>query len=157
MANVDSTYMRPGSWERIVSTVIERDLEVARREILSGWDTAIVRHGVVLDREKGKGLRPALQMARRRKDAGPCAFADKVLGLAAFRLGKAMGATVMWGELASSLAVREGKRCGIEVRYHRLVPAVMNVALDNLCPMERLAFLTGDDDLFFWRVDGIIR
>ncbi len=140
-----------------MSKPIERDLEIARREIMDGWGTAIVRHGVVLDHEKGKGLRPALQMARRRQNAGPCAFADKVLGLAAFRLGRAMGATVMWGEMASSLAVSEGKRSGIEVKYHRLVPAIMNVAMDNLCPMERLAFLTGEDDLFFTRVDGIVR
>ncbi|MGE5580518.1 MAG: DUF1893 domain-containing protein [Bacillota bacterium] len=139
-----------------MSKTIEKDLEIARREIMDGWGTAIVRHGVVLDREKGKGLRPALQMARRRESTGPCAFADKVLGLAAFRLGRAMGATVMWGEMASSLALSEGKRSGIEVRYHLLVPAVMNAALDNLCPMERLAFLTGDDDLFFWRVDGMV-
>lgn len=127
---------------------LESDLLLARKQIVLGWGTAIARQGVVVDRERGRRLRPALEMVRRRAGSAPCAFADKVLGLAAFRLGAVLGAKIMWGEMASSLAVREGRRRGIEVRYHVLVPAIMNATLEDLCPMEHMAFITPNDVLF---------
>lgn len=159
MANY-STYtqerLRP--MERIVSKMIESDLRVVQREITEGWGTAVARNGVVLDRERGRGLRPALEMVRRLgADAGPYAFADRVLGVAAFRLAWVLGARIMWGEMASSLAVAEGKRRGIEVRYHILVPAIMNATREDMCPMEHLAFCVQDDLLFFRRIDGMVR
>jgi len=138
-------------------TVSERDLRLAQREIVEGWGTAIARRGVVVDKERGKGIRPALEMVRRSAGDEPCAFADKVLGLAAFRLGATLGAKVMWGEMASSLAVYEGRQRGIEVRYHTLVPSIMDAKLENLCPMERLAFATPGDLGFTEHVDRIVR
>lgn len=137
-------------------------------ELQQGWSVAFVRDGTVLGREKGKGLRPALALVGKRtahdienggplRESPPCAFADKVLGLAAFRLGRLLGARVMWGEMASELAVLEGRRTGVEVRYHALIPAVMQQDMKLLCPMEHLAFLSGDDYRFYLGVTGTIR
>jgi hypothetical protein len=143
---------------RKMSEVVEHDLEIARKEILEGWGTAVARNGIVLDRERGRGLRPALQMVRRHGPVtAPSAFADKVLGVAAFRLGWLLGARIMWGEMASSLAVAEGRQRGIEVKYHVLVPSIMNVSREDLCPMEHMAFLSQDDLLFFKQIDGMVR
>lgn len=147
---------------------MDRDLSVAIRELQKGWSVAFVRNGVVLGREKGKGLRPALVLVGLRiaqeienggptRESPPCAFADKVLGLAAFRLGRLLGARVMWGEMASELAVLEGRRAGIEVRYHTLVPAVMHQSMERLCPMEHLAFRSCDDYRFYLGVTSAIK
>ncbi len=146
--------MRPSPSQRL-----ERDLRLVVREVQGGWSAAFARAGAVLGREQGRGLRPALRLVQdvAFERVGPCAFADKVLGLAAFRLGRLLGARVMWGEMASELAVAEGRRRGVEVRYHRLVPAIMNVRKDGLCPMEELAFRSKDDSAFLREVSAVIR
>jgi hypothetical protein len=140
-----------------LSQGLEEDLRLAVREIQDGWSAAFARNGLVLGREQGKGLRPALKLVANLERGSACAFADKVLGLAAFRLGCLLGAGVMWGELASELAAAEGRRRGIEVRYHRLVPAIMNLRRDGLCPMEDLAFRSKDDTGFLREVSLVIR
>lgn len=147
---------------------LPRDLCVAVREVQQGWSAAFVRDGVVLGREQGKGLKPALNLVRARiagetdtggtgRESLPCAFADKVLGLAAFRLGRLLGAQLMWGEMASELAVVEGRRAGVDVRYHLLIPAVMDQKMQSLCPMEHLAFRSGSDYRFYLDLTALIR
>ncbi len=151
---------------QVMRCTLDEQLGLAVREVLNGWSVAYARSGQVLAREGGAGLRPILKLARDLAaresaefpaEAAPCALADKVLGLAAFRLGSLLGAKKMWGELASELAVVEGRRRGIEVRYHRVVPAIMNQKRDDLCPMERLAYLSRDDFEFFRAVSAMIR
>ena len=127
---------------------MERDLRVAIEELQDGWSAVVVRKGAVLGTERGRGVRPALTLVKKHGEKSPCVFADKVLGLAALRLGCLLGAKAMWGELASALAVAEGKRRGLEVRYHLLVPAIMNDKRDGLCPMEQLAFRAHSDEEF---------
>ena len=134
--------------ERCSERCLEQDLRLAVKEVQAGWSAAIVRKGVLLGRERGRGVRPALTLVRDHGEQHPFVLADKVLGLAAFRLGCLLGAKAMWGELASVLAVAEGRRRGIEVRYHRLVPAIMNDKRDGLCPMEQLAFRAHSDEEF---------
>ena len=77
------------------------------------------------------------------RDQVPCVLADKVLGLAAFRLASLLGARAVYGELVSRLAVQEAGRRGIPIVWHRLVPTIMNARLDGLCPMEHLALGPG--------------
>lgn len=144
----------------------EADLRRALNELQNGWSAAFVSRGTVLYRERGAGLGPAFRIATEfltgrccpgtPAQAVPGAFADKVLGLAAFRFGCLLGARLMWGEMASSLAVEEGRRRGIVVRYHRLVPAIMNRHRDGLCPMEHLAFQSQKDYQFCYRATAIL-
>ena len=86
------------------------------------------------------------------KAAGHYAFADKVVGLAAFRLAYMLGARVMWGELTSSLAVAEARKRGVTLEYDRLVPAIMNMSQDDLCPMERMASQAAGDLQFYRQI-----
>jgi hypothetical protein len=130
------------------------DLELAKREIVSGASVACVARGVILDKEVGRRLLPAFKVLCRLQGMGyankfPIAFADKVMGLAAFRLAYLAGARIMWGEMASDLAVLEGKRRGVPVYYHRIVPAILNMSQSGLCPMEHLAFVSTNDEEFF--------
>jgi hypothetical protein len=144
--------MKPGA-----KMELEEDLRLAVREVRDGWSAAFTRAGSVLGREQGRGLRPALTLVRDCRITRSCAFADKVLGLAAFRLGRLLGARMMWGDLASALAVQEGRRSGIEVRYHRLAPAILSLRKERLCPMEDLAFRSKDDWGFLREACMIIR
>jgi len=150
------------------------------REVLRGWSAAVARNGIVVGRETGSGVEPAIRLVDRlvafswspvasphvfpvkgpapriaiakpaQTESSVCAFADKVLGLAAFRAGALLGAKVMWGEIASRLAVLEGCRRGIPVYYHRLVPSIMDRTGANLCPMENLAFKAKGDIWFYF-------
>lgn len=138
-----------------VTPQLHSDLNLAVAQVNEGWSACAVRNGVVIGRERGSRLEPALAILRAlrghdlQRDKVRCAFADKVLGLAAFRIACLMGAKAVYGELASSLAVVEGRRRGIVVAYHRLVPAIMNVRQDGLCPMESLAFTSHSDYEFY--------
>lgn len=134
---------------------LERDLAVARDMVLAGWSCAVAKDGVVIDSEKGRGVMPVLAIAKRLRKVEITALADRVLGLAAFKAGALMGARVMWGQMASALAVYEGYKRGIPVLFHTLVPAVLNDLGNGLCPMEHLAFLSSEDVNFeraFWEV-----
>ncbi|HOK64625.1 MAG TPA: DUF1893 domain-containing protein [Bacillota bacterium] len=140
---------------------VEFSIDVARAELSSGWSAVLVNGGEVLDKEKGKGIKPALALVKRRIYEGnlephqlttidhELVLGDKVLGLAALKLGSLIGCGTMWGELASELAVREGKKRGIQVAYGELVPVILNASGTGLCPMERLASIY-DDDLEFY-------
>ncbi|HAF67432.1 MAG TPA: hypothetical protein DCG91_06560, partial [Clostridiales bacterium UBA9857] len=44
---------------------ISLSLEVAREQIDSGWASVLVADGKVLDREKGRGIKPALLILQR--------------------------------------------------------------------------------------------
>ncbi len=138
----------------------ERNLAIARAEIHSGWAAVLVKDGEVIDREKGRGIKPALVLVNRRfsrleteadvLEADPgLVFGDKVLGLAAFRLGYLIGCRAMWGEMASEIAVIEGKKRAVQVEYGQFVPMILNATGSGLCPMERLAS-THDGDLEFY-------
>lgn len=108
-----------------------------------------------MGRERGRRLEPALALLTAlrgsclERDKVLCAFADKVIGLAAFRLACLLGAEAVYGEIASSLAVDEGRRRGIPVVYHNLTPVIMNMRQDGLCPMEHLAFRSENDFEFY--------
>ena len=146
---------------------VERNLAIAKAEIVSGWAAVLVKDGQVIDREKGKGIKPALTLVRRRfstageeraleADEG-LVFGDKVLGLAALKLGYLMGCRIMWGEMVSELAVIEGKRRGVHVEYGQLVPVILNAKGNGLCPMEHLAFSHDDDLEFYYDLSERIR
>ncbi len=147
---------------------VERNLAIAKAEIASGWAAVLVKDGQVIDREKGKGIKPALTLVRRRfstaqseeraleADEG-LVFGDKVLGLAALKLGYLMGCRIMWGEMVSELAVIEGKRRGVHVEYGQLVPVILNAKGNGLCPMEHLAFSHDDDLEFYYDLSERIR
>jgi hypothetical protein len=134
---------------------LQDDLDLAVAEVDAGWSASAVKNRMILGRERGRRLEPALSLLVKlrgedlTKDPVPCAFADKVLGLAAFRLACLLGARAVYGELASSMAVDEGRLRGIPVLYHRVVPAIINVRRDGLCPMEHLAFRSESDYEFY--------
>ncbi len=132
----------------------------AQTEIMSGWASVLVREGKALYREQGKGIRPAfLILQKKLLEEGHTAgcsiseeslvFGDKVLGLAAFRLGALMGANAMWGDLVSKLALSEANKRGILIVYNRQAASILNMAGDDMCPMERLASVCRSDADFY--------
>ncbi len=132
---------------------ISLSLEVAREQIDSGWASVLVADGKVLDREKGRGIKPALLILQRMgQTAGRypnLVFGDRVLGLAAFRLGALMGAEAMWGTLVSQPVLTEAASRGIVVEGRKLVPSILNRAGDGLCPMEQLSAACESDTQFY--------
>ncbi len=149
---------------------LAQDLCLAAQEVAKGWAACLVRQGVIIDAEKGSRLAPAAAiLTRRRKvtqdsillpgpvQGGPYAFADKVMGLAAFRLAYLMGARAMWAPRASQLALAEAYRRGVFLGYGQLVPAIMNAKRDDLCPMERLSTQVFTDWEFYQRMQDFGR
>ncbi|HHX27915.1 MAG: DUF1893 domain-containing protein [Bacillota bacterium] len=134
---------------------LHNDLRYAARELGEGWSVLAARSGTILAKGQGRRLKPALVLlhelrgSRLEGDKIACVFADKVLGLAAFRLACLLGAKAVYGEVTSRLAVQEARRRGILVAWHRLVPAVLNERQDGLCPMEHLAFKSESDFEFY--------
>jgi hypothetical protein len=156
-ARLDS---RKDDWMRVYQP--SNDLGIAIGQVSQSWAACLVRNGVIVDKEMGNRLGPALSILRRQVERtcgrnllpgsvaeGSFAFADKVLGLAAFRLAYLCGAREMWGITVSALALREGERRGVPVFYHRLVPSIMNNKMDELCPMERLSWRASSDWEFY--------
>lgn len=135
---------------------VDPDVKLAISQIDNGWKAAVVDKGVVLYRECGERLIPALTILERMNQTTlsprECVFADSVLGLAAFRLAALMGARMMWGNITSALAVSEGDRRGIKVLYRKLVPCIMNKTGEDLCPMEKKAFQASNDVEFYMHV-----
>lgn len=134
--------------------LFEKDVALARSHVLNGWSCAIAENGVLVDREKGRGVLPVMMLVKRMEKARGRSYsrlvlADRVLGLAAFRAGALLDAKIMWGYMASDLAVQEGYRRGIPVIYHRLVPAIIKETGKELCPMEHLAFTSTTDRAFY--------
>lgn len=139
---------------------IRLGISTAQTEIMSGWASVLVHEGKVLYREQGKGIKPALLVLQKKLlgegHTGGCSipgeslvFGDRVLGLAAFRLGALMGAGAMWGDLVSKLALAEASKRGISVAYNRQTDSILNTAGDGLCPMERLASVCQSDADFY--------
>jgi hypothetical protein len=134
---------------------LHNDLTHAARKLGEGWSVLAVSKGTVLSMKQGRRLEPALALLHELRgpalegDKIACVFADKVLGLAAFRLASLLGAEAVCGEVVSCLAVREARRRGVPIVWHRLVPAIMNMRQDGLCPMEHLAFRSYSDYEFY--------
>lgn len=139
----------------LTTNELHNDLKYAARKLGEGWSVVAVRKGMVLAKGEGRRLMPALMLLHElrgedlERDQVPCVLADKVLGLAAFRLASLLGARAVYGELVSRLAVQEAGRRGIPIVWHRLVPTIMNARQDGLCPMEHLAFRAGSDFEFY--------
>ena len=146
--------------ETLTTSQLHHDLKYAARKLGEGWSVLAATKGTVLAKGEGRHLMPALVLLHELRGPGlerdkiPCVFADKVLGLAALRLACLLGAEGVYGELASRLAVQEARRRGMPAAWHRVVPAIMNVRQDGLCPMEHLAFKAGSDFEFYQALKG---
>jgi hypothetical protein len=144
------------------------DLDLAKRAVREGWSACLTSDGKIIDQERGNRLKPVLTILNREMEkyggmdglqsyavaGGGRAFADKVVGLAAFRLAYLLGARAMWGELTSSLALEEAGKRGVTLEYDKLVPAIMNQTQDDLCPMERMASQVESDLELYRRMTG---
>ncbi len=141
------------NWLSLMSEVSEGFLRV-RRAVGRGSSAVLVCRGSVLAEETGRGIVPALKIATRvlanpHVPPADLVFGDKVLGLAAFRLGALMGARFMWGETASTLAVKEAERRGVAVAFFHLTPCILSPTHNRVCLMEALAFASNSDLDFY--------
>lgn len=138
--------------------MIEAGICTAETEIECGWASVLVCGHEVLDREQGKGVKPAFLILQRRRlllekqspvNMTDLVFGDKVLGLATFMIGVLAGAKGMWGGLVSELVLAEAGKRGIPVVYRKRVPSILNAAGKDICPMERLATECKSEDDFY--------
>ena len=121
----------------------ERDLNAARCLLEKGFSAVLVKDGRILASEKGEGVKPLLMACQAAgADAQGSSLADKVVGVAAARVGIDVGVRQVYGHLMSEGAARELQDEGIVAQWDRLVPFILNRAGDGQCPMERLAMGT---------------
>jgi hypothetical protein len=122
----------------------ERDLNAARCLLEKGFSAVLVKDGRILASEKGEGVKPLLMACQAAgADAQGSSLADKVVGVAAARVGIDVGVRQVYGHLMSEGAARELHDAGIAAQWGKLVPFILNRAGDGQCPMERLALSAG--------------
>jgi len=110
----------------------------------TGFSAVLVKNGRILASEKGEGVKPLLLACRASgADARGSSLADKVVGVAAARVGIDVGVRAVYGHLVSEGAARELQDEGIVAQWGRLVPFILNRAGDGQCPMETGSFHLG--------------
>lgn len=130
--------------ESMADSELTGDLSAARRMLETGFSAVLVKNGRILASEKGEGVKPLLLACRASgADARGSSLADKVVGVAAARVGIDVGVRAVYGHLVSEGAARELQDEGIVAQWGRLVPFILNRAGDGQCPMETGSFHLG--------------
>ena len=124
--------------QRVVRPFDEADLVAEMVSLVAKGEASCVvaRDGVIVGREKGRGIKPALKLLADRKFKH-AVVVDKVVGRAAaaiFIVGKAkrVHASIMGADAAEML-----KAHGVESNAERTVPKILNRDLTDGCPMEQ--------------------
>lgn len=133
---------------------MERDLELARREVCAGGaSVALACGGTLLGRAEGRGVLPLVELLERLGWAPrlggtlwphPPALADRVVGRAAACLAARAGAGAVWGRTVSEPGAALLRERGVEVRAEEVVPFVQGREPGSVCPMEQLVALAAD-------------
>ncbi|MCR5414324.1 MAG: DUF1893 domain-containing protein, partial [Kiritimatiellae bacterium] len=131
--------------QRVVRPMSEDDLASEMKRLLreEGFAVATARGGVIARREKGRGIKPLLDLL----DAGALRGAlvvDRVIGRAAAAICIVGGARKVAAVLASADAAKMLERHGIPFSADETVPHILNREKTGGCPME--ATVEGLDD-----------
>jgi len=87
--------------------------------------------------KSGPGVKPLLELIASGLDYSGASLKDRVTGRAAALLYLYLGIRLVETDLISSSALSLLKEKGIEVSYHQEIPAILNHARDDFCPLEK--------------------
>ena len=112
------------------------DLQNARRLLEEGGYTCVICRGAEINTATARGVRPLVNWLDAGLDVrGGCA-ADKVVGKATAFLYCLLGVKAVYAGIMSRGAAEVLENAGIEARYGKLVPGIINRAGTGPCPFE---------------------
>ena len=112
------------------------DLDHARRILEEGGYTCVICRGAEIHTTTARGVKPLVNWLDAGLDVkGGCA-ADKVVGKATAFLYCLLGVRAVYANIMSRGAAEVLQSAGIEARYGKLVPGIINRAGTGPCPFE---------------------
>lgn len=122
------------------------DLERARQLLEEGEYTCVLCKGDVVYSSCERGVRPVLDWITTGVDLKDFSAADKVVGKAAAFLFVLAGISRLHTAVISEPARDVLRKHGVDVKYDRCVPGIINRAGDGPCPMEAAVRETEDPE-----------
>ena len=130
--------------QRMVRPIAEEDLIAEMMEVMRSEASVVVaRDGVISAKATGRGIAPILRLFDEGKLAGGVVV-DKVIGRAAAAICVEGRARRIHAMLAAEGAAEILAKAGIKLTAEKTVPAILNHAKTDWCPMEKA--VKGMDD-----------
>ncbi len=109
----------------------------------SGWSCVIAKGGIIVARDKGRGIKPLLGFLDRGKLEGAI-VADKIIGRAAAAICIVGGVKEVYAKVMSEGAEELLEKFNVKVSSGEAVKEIINREKNGICPME--AKVSGSDD-----------
>lgn len=118
----------------------------AKEILISGGYTCVLTDGQAVYTSTDRGVKPLVRFLESGQiPAGLCA-ADKVVGRATAYLYVRLKVKGVYSQIISRPAVDVLRENGIDVRYDKLVPNIINRKGDGICPFEAAVMEIYDPD-----------
>jgi ferredoxin len=122
--------------QRHIVPMGESDLLSEMQKLVeSGESIVVARHGVIIAREKGRGLKPAMNMLDAKKLSNAVVF-DKIVGRAAAAIFIEGGVKKVAALVMSAQAKELLSLYGVESKALKVVDQIENRSKTGTCPME---------------------
>jgi ferredoxin len=122
--------------QRHIVPMGESDLLSEMQKLVeSGESIVVARHGVIIAREKGRGLKPAMNMLDAKKLSSAVVF-DKIVGRAAAAIFIEGGVKKVAALVMSAQAKELLSLYGVESKALKVVDQIENRSKTGTCPME---------------------
>ena len=112
------------------------DLQNACRHLDEGGYTCVICRGSQIHTATARGVKPLVNWLDGGLDASGASAADKVVGKATAFLYCLLGVRAVYAQVMSRGAAEVLENAGIEARYSKLVPGIINRGGTGPCPFE---------------------
>lgn len=116
---------------------MDRDLEAARKRLLAGGVTCVLRKGETEYVSTDRGLAPLTAWIEAGTNLQGYAAADKIVGKAAACLYALLGVKAVYAPVMSREAISFFSQHGIEAFPDKIAEDIRNRAGTGICPMEQ--------------------
>ena len=124
-----------------------KNLNKARELLESSGFTCVLCRGEATYTSTRRGVAPLMELLESKTPVAGWSAADKVVGKATALLYRLLGVKAVYGHIISESAQETLQQGGIEVRFGKCVPYIVNRAGDGRCPMETATADIGDPAL----------
>lgn len=123
--------------QRVVTPIGEADLAAEMMKLIDdGQSIVVARHGVIIARAKGDGIKPAIDMLDAGKLSGAVVF-DRIVGRAAAAIFVSGGVKSVHAKVMSKSAKEFLKANNVTAYPVELVEKIRNRSGNGICPMEK--------------------
>lgn len=120
------------------------DLIRAKERLLAGEYTCVLCKGDESVTSQARGVKPLVSWYAGGKDLSGFSAADKVVGKATAFLYALLNVKAVYAGVISQSALEVLAQAGIETRYGKLVPNIINRRGDGICPFEEAVLHIAD-------------